>query len=79
MKTNRQSERAPCPPELPPGAKMFHDLIWDLGICSIESIESCNLFIVHSTPVRFVYLAIAVKTKLKSLVKGFTKKKLKII
>lgn len=27
-----------------PAAEMFHDLIWDLGICSIESIESYNLF-----------------------------------
>lgn len=38
----RQSRLA----RFPPGAKMFHDLIWDLGICSIESIEPCNLFIV---------------------------------
>lgn len=40
-----ERERQTRPGRIPPGAKMFHDLIWDLGICSIESIEPYNLCI----------------------------------
>ncbi|GBP60732.1 hypothetical protein EVAR_47470_1 [Eumeta japonica] len=29
------------PRETPPGAEMFHNLIWDLGICSIELYNLC--------------------------------------
>lgn len=40
---------------IPPGAKMFHDLIWDLGICSIESIEPYSIFIVPVFCKRSIY------------------------
>lgn len=47
MKTNRPSVcDAIGPREALPGAKMFHNLIWDLGICSIELY---NLFRVLAT------------------------------
>lgn len=44
MKTKRQSVRGNRLAPLSAGAEVFHDLIWDLGICSIESIEPYNLF-----------------------------------
>lgn len=50
---------------LPPGAKMFHDLIWDLGICSIESIEPNNLFISVTFRKRSLHVSTFIGTMIK--------------